>query len=93
MFLLFYFRLRRIRAAAIATIMTTAAPMAMYVVVGDSLDGGIMTGLGVGAIVDVGAVVGGVIEEVEVGAGVAGVEAGTADGALDTTKDVSASDP
>ena len=38
--------------------MMIAAPMAMYVVVGVALVGGIMTGLGVAAIVAVGAVVG-----------------------------------
>ena len=51
-------RLRRMSAAAIATMMRTAAPTAMYVVVGVALVGGTITGLGVGATVMTGVGVG-----------------------------------
>ena len=45
-------------AAAAARTMMMTAPMAMYVAVGIPLVGGTMTGLGVEAIVAVGAIVG-----------------------------------
>ena len=57
MFLGFYFRLLRASAAATAMMMI-AKPMAMYVAVGAAFPGGMVTGLGVGAIVWVGAEVG-----------------------------------
>ena len=50
-----YFRLLSTNAAATATMMMTAAPIATYVMIGVALAGGITTGLGVGA--SVGAVV------------------------------------
>jgi hypothetical protein len=45
---LVYFRFRMTSAAAAATITMTATPIAMYVVVGDALVGGIMAEVGVG---------------------------------------------
>jgi hypothetical protein len=53
-----YLRLLRMSVAATAIIAMTATPIAMYVAVGAELVGGMMTGLGVGAIVAVGAWVG-----------------------------------
>ena len=43
-----YLRLLRMSAAAAAMMIMTAAPMAMYVVVGVALVGGITAGLGEG---------------------------------------------
>jgi hypothetical protein len=45
-----YLRFRRISAAAAATMMMTAAPIAMYVVAGISLVGGITTAEGDGEV-------------------------------------------
>ena len=56
---IFYLRLRKMRAATAARTMMMTAPMAMYVAVGTPLVGGTTTGLGVAAIVGVGATVGG----------------------------------
>ena len=49
-----YLRLRRITAAATAMMITMTTPMATYVAVGVALPGGMITGLGVCAIVGVG---------------------------------------
>jgi hypothetical protein len=54
----FYLRFLRMIAAAAAIMMITTIPMAMYVAVGAALDGGMTTGLGVGATVLVGTMVG-----------------------------------
>ena len=47
----FYFRLLSTKAAATAMMIMTARPIAMYVVVGAELVGGMTTGLGVDATV------------------------------------------
>ena len=68
--LIVYFRLRRISAAAAAMITMITTPMAMYVVVGVALVGGITTWLGEGVGVGTGVGVGdAAILAVEVGAG------------------------
>ena len=56
-----YLRLLKTSAAATATITTTTAPKIAYVAVGVALVGGCTTGLGVGAIVWVGAAVAGAV--------------------------------
>ena len=92
-FLCGYFLLLRSRAAATATMTTIASPMVMYVAEVAPLVGGIRTGLGVGAIVMDGVLVGAIVC-VLVGAGVGaeGVEIGTAAGALETSIEVSATE-
>jgi hypothetical protein len=70
-----HLRLRRMNAAAIATTTTMTAVMAIYVAVGTALVGSTTTGLGVGAIVDVGATVG-FKDELDAGEVGAGVTAG-----------------
>ena len=56
-----YLRPRRMSAAATAMMTITAAPTAIYVVVGCALVGGMIAGLGVGAIVADGDAVGAIV--------------------------------
>ena len=56
-----YLRFRKMSAAAAATMIMTAAPMATYVVVGAALVGGMTTGLGDGEAVNNGTEVGTVV--------------------------------
>jgi hypothetical protein len=86
-----YLRLLWISAAATAIMTMTATPIAMYVVAGAALVGGITTGLGVGATVtggEVGGLVAGFVGVAAAGGAVITTAGATA--VSETTKEVPA---